>query len=592
MKIQFLSLIVFLSVLLVSCSKDENNESGSGTTTTVKTTFTGRVYDEAGNPLSGAAVSAGSQTTTTNIWGIFVLEDILVASNRPIVTVEMPGYWKHTGTFHPQSNGVSSTTVSLFSDATTHTLTSSTGGTITTATGASVIFPADAFETTSGTSYSGTVQFTMHHLPVDADRFLSKVPGTDFKGKKTDDTFTNLISFGMLGVKMKDGSGNELKLKSGKKATINVPVATTQQSTAASTIPLWHFNETTAVWKEEGAATLNGTIYTGEVSHFSWWNCDMPGGAYLSGYVKDCNGFPVFGADVYLNNYGWSIYTDISGYYAGYCAPNTPLNVFAEYYDLLGNSYTTSGLSIPSLAPGSSYTAPDLIFTSLGCGTRISGTTVDCNAQNLNCTVLLIKDNQLQNYCYTVNGEFSFIVSDTSTSAFQIVAYKGLYSNTYSVQAIPSVDNNIGILPVCNQTNINNNVTINFTSVGIGNIPLSLQVSTSQVVQNGSNTEIIMSYYDSVTTDMADFRIITPTYAPGTYNWNGTTTTISGYVYYMGQLFTVDPMPTSGSTTLTNTPAPGGNIIGTFSGPVTLLSTGAPQLQGTLSASFDVYRNN
>jgi hypothetical protein len=592
MKIQFLSLIVFLSILLVSCSKDENTDTGSGSTTTVKTTFTGKVLDEAGNPLSGATVIAGSQTATTNIWGIFVLEDILVASSRPIVTVEKPGYWKYTGTFHPFTNGVSSTTVSLFSDATTHTLASATGGTITTSTGASVIFPADAFETTSGTSYSGTVQFTMHHLPVDADRFTTKVPGTDFKGKKTDDTFTNLITYGMLGVTMKDGSGNELKLKSGKKATINVPVATTQQSTAASTIPLWHFNETTAVWEEEGAATLNGTIYTGEVSHFSWWNCDQPGGAYVSGYVKDCNGFPVFGADVYLNNIGWSTFTNMNGFYSGYCASNIPLNVQAEYYDLFNNFYVTSGVSIPALAPGSSYTAPDLIFTGLGCGTRISGTTVDCNAQNLNCTVLLLKDKQLLNYSYTINGEFSFIVSDTSTSTFQIVAYKGLYSNTYSVQAVPAVDNNIGILPVCNQTNINNNVTINFTSTGIGNIPLSLQVSTSQVVQNGSNTEIIMSYYDSVTTDMADFRIITPTYAPGTYNWNGTTTTISGYVYYMGQLFTVDPMPTSGSTTLTNTPAPGGNIIGTFSGPVTLLSTGAPQLQGTLSASFDVYRNN
>lgn len=591
MKIQFLSLIVFLSVLLVSCSKDENNESGSGTTTTVKTTFTGRVYDEAGNPLSGAAVSAGSQTTTTNIWGIFVLEDILVASNRPIVKVEKPGYWNYTGTFHPFKNGVSSTTVSLFSDATTHTLTSATGGTITTATGASVFFPADAFETAGGTSYSGTVQFTMHHLPIDADLFPAKVPGTDFKGKKTDDTFTNLISFGMLGVTMKDGSGNELKLKSGKKATINVPVATTQQSTAASTIPLWHFNETTAVWEEEGDAILNGTIYTGEVSHFSWWNCDQPGGVSISGLVKGCINQPISNAHIYVDQ-AFGAISDNNGYYYGMVAPNLVHSIFARYNTPNPpNTFNSNSLSLPALS-NTTYNVPDLIFQNLSCDSRISGKTVDCNAQFLNCTVLLIKNNQLLDYCYTTNGDFDFLVTDSLISTYQIIAYKGLYSATYSVQANPGVNYNIGILPVCNQTNINNNVTINFTSVGIGNIPLSLQVSTSQVVQNGTNTEIIMSYYDSVTTDMADFRIITPTYAPGTYNWNGTTTTISGYVYYMGQLFTVDPMPTSGSTTLTSTPAPGGNIIGTFSGPVTLLSTGAPQLQGTLSASFDVYRNN
>jgi hypothetical protein len=93
---------------------------------------------------------------------------------------------------------------------------------------------------------------------------------------------------------MKDGSGNELKLKSGKKATINVPVATTQQSTAASTIPLWHFNETTAVWEEEGAATLNGTIYTGEVSHFSWWNCDHAGRSLSIRLCKRLQRVPCF----------------------------------------------------------------------------------------------------------------------------------------------------------------------------------------------------------------------------------------------------------------------------------------------------------
>jgi hypothetical protein len=592
MKIQFLSLIVFLSILLVSCSKDENTDTGSGSTTTVKTTFTGQVFDEAGNPLSGATVIAGSQTATTNIWGIFVLEDILVASSRPIVTVEKPGYWKYTGTFHPFTNGVSSTTVSLFSDATTHTLASATGGTITTSTGASVVFPADAFETTSGTSYSGTVQFTMHHLPIDADLFPSKVPGTDFKGKKTDDTFTNLITYGMLGVTMKDGSGNELKLKSGKKATINVPVAASQQSTAASTIPLWHFNETTAVWEEEGAATLNGTIYTGEVSHFSWWNCDMPGGATISGYVYDCNNLPVQGAYILNGGFG-STYTDINGFYSGFCSPNIVQNIQAVYFDYQVSTYQyySQTLSIPALAPNSTYSASALNISGLGCATRISGTTVNCNAQNLNCTVLLLKDNQFLGYCYSNNGDFNFVVSDTSTTTFQIVAYKGNYYNTYALQVVPSIDNNIGILPVCNQGSQNNNVSLNFSSPLI-NIPLALSVSTSQVVQNGSNTEIIISYYDSVSNGVADFRIITPTYAPGVYNWNGLNTTISGYFYYLGQVYTVAPGTTLGSTTLSVTPAPGGIINGSFNGPVTLISTGSSQIPGTLSANFSVYRNN
>jgi hypothetical protein len=76
------------------------------------------------------------------------------------------------------------------------------------------------------------------------------------------------------------------------------------------------------------------------------------------------------------------------------------------------------------------------------------------------------------------------------------------------------------------------------------------------------------------------------------YNWNGLNTTISGYFYYLGQVYTVAPGTTLGSTTLSVTPAPGGIINGSFNGPVTLISTGSSQIPGTLSANFSVYRNN
>ncbi|MBK7683126.1 MAG: hypothetical protein IPJ26_11985 [Bacteroidetes bacterium] len=80
-------------------------------------------------------------------------------------------------------------------------------------------------------------------------------------------------------------------------------------------------------------------------------------------------------------------------------------------------------------------------------------------------------------------------------------------------------------------------------------------------------------------------------YANGTYNWNSTNTSVSGVIFYQGINYFVLPNGSGGSTTLINSPNPGDYVRGTFSGPV-LLSGGLTSLTGTLSASFDVYRNN
>ena len=52
---------------------------------------------------------------------------------------------------------------------------------------------------------------------------------------------------------------------------------------APNEIPLWYFDEDNGYWIEEGSATLQGTKYVGTVSHFSFWNYDIP-----TEYVNIC----------------------------------------------------------------------------------------------------------------------------------------------------------------------------------------------------------------------------------------------------------------------------------------------------------------
>jgi len=85
-----------------------------------------------------------------------------------------------------------------------------------------------------------------------------------------------LQTFGMLAVELRGDSGEDLNIAEGSSAEIKVPLDASLIGTAPITIPLWYFDEANGYWIEEGQATLVGNAYIGTVTHFSFWNCDIP----------------------------------------------------------------------------------------------------------------------------------------------------------------------------------------------------------------------------------------------------------------------------------------------------------------------------
>ncbi len=589
MKNSLTYLFIAFLFLANSCSKDDNNENLSGNASTVKTTIIGRVFDESGAGLSGADVYIGNKTASTNLWGIYVIEDATVVKSRSLITVKKAGYWDQVGTFKPKSGGTSSSSLCLYTSTNTHSVNAISGGTITTIDGASIQFPLDAFEKMDGTSYTGTVALTVNHLPRSANLFPLKAPGTDFKGKSLSNTLENLVSFGMIGATLKDGSGNEIKLKSGKKATISLPVHSSQLAIATPSIPLWHFNEVTAIWEEEGTAIFNGSNYSGEVSHFTWWSYNLPNGIPISGNVYDCQPLLLGNSWVLINGL-WADYTYQSGTWSSVVPPNTNLTLQSIH----SNGYTfdsTAVINLPPISPQPSFIAPDLNFTNVNCN-FISGSVTNCSGQAISATLIVIVNNQVINYRYTPNGNFQFSLGNVGANNIQIIAFNGLQNTSINTNMGGNTSINVGQLSLCNTSPLNNKVRLTFNNWMLTNYPFTLEVSHCTLNSTSGHYEIICTYTDSASLGQYNFNISIPTYSTGVYPWNGIDTYLGGFLYYDTQYY-IQPSGAGpgGSTTITNASGPGGNITGSFSGPV-WMPGGATALIGTLSGTFDIYRND
>ena len=82
-------------------------------------------------------------------------------------------------------------------------------------------------------------------------------------------------TYGMLSVNLFSPAGEQLNINPDFPATLTFPVDVSTPN-APTEIPLWYFDEAVGYWKEQGIATKVGNQYIAEVTHFTWWNCDLP----------------------------------------------------------------------------------------------------------------------------------------------------------------------------------------------------------------------------------------------------------------------------------------------------------------------------
>jgi uncharacterized protein YfaP (DUF2135 family) len=283
--------------------------SGSPSTQTYGI-LNGIANDTNGNPLAAVKVTIGGKTGETNSQGWFSVSNI-VPGNKQVAKFSKPGYTTTYQIADIISGEISFAAAMLKPIEKTQTFSATQGATITNPSGNSyVTIDPNSLSTHLGALFSGMVTASMTTFdPTDAND-ANAFPG-EYLGQTTNGTVEPIKSFGFVDISFADADGEDLQLASGKTAMVSVGVPYDLQSEAANmgTCPMWYFDTSAGIWKEEGTGTYNSSSdsFTGTVTHFTTWNFDVAyPRAYISGRVVDSNGNPIWGAQVKCWGTGWN----------------------------------------------------------------------------------------------------------------------------------------------------------------------------------------------------------------------------------------------------------------------------------------------
>lgn len=338
-------LLSFLTIaIFISCQKDFSGnlpvDQGPlpDLSAKVSSSVSGFVTNENNEPVAGANVLAGGRTVTTDEYGYFIIRNVQVVKNAAVVTVNKPGYFKGIKTYIATENKSAFFRIRLIPKNNAGNFSASAGGNVSLSNGLNISFPANAIVSQSSNSpYTGTVNVAAYWInPASRDLPL-EMPG-DLRAINDAGYLRQLTTYGMIAVEMTGASGELLQIAPGNKATVTFPLPASLQASAPSSIALWSFDEEKGLWKEEGTATKTGNSYVGEVSHFSFWNCDVPNTyVQFSCTVVDTSQQPISQAFVKIsvvsnpNNAGYG-FTDSAGYVSGAVPDNAQLllEIFAD----------------------------------------------------------------------------------------------------------------------------------------------------------------------------------------------------------------------------------------------------------------------
>jgi len=450
----YLFLVIILTLSLFNCRKEPGYIGAPDpdpvpiivTPEPITANLQGNIVDENNLPAEGVSITVGNKTASTDAKGFFKIAAALLDRKNSLVQATKTGYFKGLRHFAATS-GTNYVKIKLIPRTLAGSIDAATGGTATLSNGSIVRLPANGIkDAATGNSYSGLVKVFAQYIDPTAADLAITIPGSlsaiDKDGKQV-----VLTSFGMMAVELESAAGEKLQIKTGNKATLTMPIPAAALASAPASIPLWFVDETNGLWREEGSATKQGNQYIGEVSHFSFWNCDFSSsGITLTMRLININQTPLVNTAVKLTRPGISWLNNITGYTdsLGQVSGLVPTNeaLVMEVLDPCGTTLYTQNIN-----PMTQDTdLGNITVTNTGSGIiTLEGRLINCN--NIPVTngyAMISFDNNTRYAAVDGNGRYQ--------TSFTFCAGSG------SVASILAVDNGTGGGPQ-HSTTVNVNLT-------------------------------------------------------------------------------------------------------------------------------------
>ncbi|MFN8253329.1 MAG: hypothetical protein U0V75_15785 [Ferruginibacter sp.] len=582
--------LCFSSLFFSNCKKNSDTIATDGrpdlTTKVTASLVSGFVTDENDHPVENAAVVIGDIISATDKYGYFESGNVKVVQTAATVTVNKTGYFKAIKTFIAAEGKGAFFRIKLLPKNNIGLFNAVSGGTVTLPGGFFVRFPANAItDISTNKPFTGDVNVFVTLLDA-TDPDLGRIMPGDLRGVNTENRMRLLTTYGMVGVELLGAGGEFLQLTTGKKAVLNMPIPTSLQVNAPASIPLWYFDEKAGLWREEGSAAKSGSAYVGEVSHFTFWNCDVP-----NNYVRfDCKlvnsqGQPIrfalvkataLNSNLYFSDYG---YTDTSGFVSGFVPNNAQIKL--EVFDnsncsgaIYSQVFTTTSVNI------------SLGTIIIPTGTRVAileGSVKKCNnAPVTSGSVLLSDGNTTTRYPLSSTGTFSITKSFCNFPATVTLVAEDASSGQQSAPVIYTVNaSGLNTVPSISACGVNTQEFFSYTENGITrtyNVP----TDTMYMFANNGPVYTNMIYARSLPLVPTDYVTITFDI------WNaaaGSNMAISTFAFPQNSSYIFN----SGVVHLTEYGPVGGFEAGTFTATKTDLAT---QTQHSYTGSFRIRRTN
>lgn len=459
MKVQFVLAVTILSILsILSCRKD------SDITTTEEYTLSGVngfITNEENNAVSQAEVIINGTKFMTDEFGYFNAEQV-AHIGKIVINVNKSGYFDGSRTIFTRSNEKSFVKVSLIEETLPYKLNSLVGGTILIEDIVKLEFPPNAIVDKNGNNYDGIVLIGIKYLDPSLSTTFDEMPGA-LIGQNQNLEDVALESYGMAGFWLRDLNGNSLNIKNGEKCKMTLKIPEKMVSYAPNIMPLWHFDESKGIWIEEGAASRNGNYYEGEVSHFSFWNCDysrplvyIKGTLILNGGTKTEG---KVGISIEGQNAQRISHTNELGEFEGLVPANELLRL--EVFN-----YCNERLYSKNIGPFSAdQDLGNVVIDNKNKDIKISGQVLGCNGSPApNAIISLFEGDNRSDYTADLNGRFNITKQNCNASTIRIKAISIQDEKESKMILLESSINNTDLIIIACDNNVDEYIRITFSN--------------------------------------------------------------------------------------------------------------------------------